>query len=137
MSPAAHEEEFVPKVEGDRVSRKFLATVALVALAVAIVSVVAADALLQSGRAASAAPKPVEAADQIGTVEQTLIVDTRRGLDEAAKDRQALDRFGWIDRSRGVAKIPIDDAMDLVTDPAFVRHALATELPDAGGQEGM
>ena len=137
MNRSTHHDEFVPRVEEDQVSRRRLLTIGVVAVVIAIVGIVVADALLRTGRPANAEAHPEKATAQIGIVEQTLILDTRRGLDTVESERRALDHFGWADRSRGVARIPINQAMDLATDPAFVRRALASEVPDAGGQEGM
>jgi hypothetical protein len=50
----------------------------------------------------------------LSQVEQTPIWDTRVGLDLLEKQRRELDRWGWVDREAGVAKIPIDRAMDIV-----------------------
>ena len=47
---------------------------------------------------------------------------TRRGLDANDVDRNNLKRWGWADRAHGVARIPIDSAMDLAADPDFVRR---------------
>lgn len=137
MNRSRRHDEFVPRVEEDRVSRRRLLTIGVVALVIGVVGILVAGALLRTGRPARAEGHPEKATAQIGIVEQTLILDTRRGLDEVEEGRRALEHFGWADRPRGVARIPIDQAMDLVTDATFVKRALASEAPDAGGLEGM
>jgi hypothetical protein len=57
---------------------------------------------------------PQPAPSELSEVEQTPIWDTRRGEDLEAEQRHELDRWGWADRDAGVARIPIDRAMDLV-----------------------
>ncbi len=123
-------------VEEDRVPGRAIAITAIVALAVGAIGVGAAGGILRfesNGRPSP--PPPVHASPQIGIVEQTLIGATRRGLDERAKQKDALTRFGWVDRKRGIVRIPIDRAMDLVVDPAFASRALESR-PDAGGPGG-
>ena len=58
------------------------------------------------------APKPP------GTVEHSLIETSSRGLDQIAVQRQVLDHYGWVDRARGIARLPIDRAMDLMVEDA-------------------
>jgi hypothetical protein len=38
-------------------------------------------------------------------------------------NRQKLDNYGWVDRSSGVARIPIERAMDIVVDQGWQEHA--------------
>jgi hypothetical protein len=64
----------------------------------------------ESGRS-----KPVELGRaEIGIVDQVPFVSDHR-LDEWRKERkQRLDSYGWVDRARGIAHIPIDEAMKKV-----------------------
>jgi hypothetical protein len=57
-------------------------------------------------------PAPVPST--VGTLEQTLILAEGRGIHERASGRERLDAFEWVDRDAGVARIPIERAMDLV-----------------------
>ena len=52
----------------------------------------------------------------IGLIEQTSIEQTAVGRSLDAQKRRDLERFGWVDRTGGVARIPIDRAMDVVAD---------------------
>lgn len=54
------------------------------------------------------------APDQISHVEETLIWNTRRGLDLRERQRAELQNWGWVDRKAGLARIPIDQAIDIV-----------------------
>jgi hypothetical protein len=37
-------------------------------------------------------------------------------------NRQTLESYGWVDRSAGVARIPIERAMDIVADRGWQEH---------------
>jgi hypothetical protein len=109
-------ESFTPRQEDDRVDRRAtwltaIAFVLMIALGVAV-----AGGLLAKSRRPSPplrAP-PSSAPAQIGILEQTSIEDTRRGIDLEREQRAKLEHYGWVDRDHGVARIPIDRAIDLV-----------------------
>lgn len=61
-------------------------------------------------RAPTWSPEPVSG------VEQGRAGRAARGQREAARARRALERYGWLDRDRGLARIPVDEAMDLLVD---------------------
>jgi hypothetical protein len=48
-----------------------------------------------------------------GTPEQTPIETTERGLTLRVQQQKQLAGYGWVDRDAGVARIPIERAMDL------------------------
>src|SRR4051812_17343113 len=50
----------------------------------------------------------------IQTVEQTLIRRDAEGLRRNAEARHRLDEYEWIDRDRGIVRIPIRRAMEMV-----------------------
>jgi hypothetical protein len=133
MSEDARPGELTVRVEDDRVSRGPLVATAAVACLVGVVAVLVSSAILAAGTSKSLPSRPPRASPQIGLVEQTLLADAKRGLDEKARQRRSLDRLEWIDRSRGLARIPIDDAMTLVSDPAFLRKV---EARSRGGARG-
>jgi hypothetical protein len=115
-------------VEEDAVPRALFWQTGGVAIVVAVVAVFVAAGLRHAwsrGEHASAPPKA--APDQLGIVEQTPILVTRRGLDLNAAQRESLRRYGWTDAAHRVAKLPIDEAMTLVTDPAFMQRAFARD----------
>jgi hypothetical protein len=53
------------------------------------------------------------AAFATGMPEQTPIETTERGLTLQAKQLKQLAGYGWADRDAGIARIPIERAMDL------------------------
>jgi hypothetical protein len=132
MSQCEHD-EFEPSVEDDAVPGGALWGAACVAVFVIVVSVLVADGLLHvwaRGRTPLYAAQPPAAPPELGIVEQTLILETRRGLDERAAQRESLRHYGWADANHRLAKIPIERAMDLAADSNFVRRAFGT--PDGG-----
>jgi hypothetical protein len=128
----------LPAAEEDRLPGRTVWLSGVVAAIVAVAAMFASNAILRAESAEEAAhpPSPTRAPDQMGIVEQTLILDTQRGLVERAAQRESLDHFGWSDRAHGIAKIPIDRAMDLVADPAFMRRAAVAPSADAGREGG-
>jgi hypothetical protein len=134
MTTVERQEEFAPRVEGDRVPPKALWWTGAVTVTVIAASVVISSRLLQSWTRPmpERGSGPARAQAEMGLVEQTLILTTRRGLDQQTKQRESLQTFGWVDRPHGIAKIPIDRAMDLVADPAFMRRSVGPELLPGG-----
>jgi hypothetical protein len=55
-------------------------------------------------------PPPV-----IEGIESTLITVDNPGAVVAADQRAVLDSYGWVDRDRGVVRIPIERAMEIVS----------------------
>jgi hypothetical protein len=138
MMTVKRQDEFAPRVEGDRVSPKAFWCTCAVAVTVIAASVVISSKLLQSWirPLPDGASRPAQADAEIGIVEQSLILTTRRGLDQQAEQRGSLRAFGWVDRPNRIAKIPIDRAMDLVADPAFMRRAFGPALVPGGSPDG-
>jgi hypothetical protein len=124
MSTGQHEQH-VSTVEHDIVPRAAFWVTVGVAVVVIVASLFVAEGLLRSwaGRVPLLSAPPRPAPPEIGIVEQTLILDTRRGLDEKVRQRESLLRYGWVDAQHHVARIPIDRAMDLVTDAEFMHRA--------------
>ena len=138
MTTVDRQEEFAPRVERDRVPPKAFWWTCAVTVTVIAASVVISSRLLQSWirPVPEGASGPARAEAEIGLVEQTPILTTRRGLDQQAKQRESLRTFGWVDRPHGIAKIPIDRAMDLVADPAFMRRSVGPALLPGGPPDG-
>jgi hypothetical protein len=51
---------------------------------------------------------------KIGMVEQRLFENSNMGVAWKARQRQRLESFGWVDKEKGIAHIPIDQAMEMV-----------------------
>jgi len=60
---------------------------------------------------------------EVGIVDQVLFEGDHRLADWRAERKAHLDGYGWIDRSKGVAHIPIDKAMDDVLSGALPEGA--------------
>jgi hypothetical protein len=72
-------------------------------------------------------------------IEQSPVDGPARGLERASKDRRALDEYGWVDRRRGIARIPIERAMSWLVDDARdgnLRSPDVATAADAGAPDG-
>ena len=107
---------FVVHQERDRLAGKKLVVIAVASIVTFAVAVAVSGGLLGAERRPETrnAPAPSMAPMTIGTVEQGLLVGPARGLDVARDQRAALDRWAWVDRDAGIARIPVERAMDLV-----------------------
>ncbi|MEP6861411.1 MAG: hypothetical protein ABJE66_12360 [Deltaproteobacteria bacterium] len=66
-------------------------------------------------------PTGSPAAAQPSSLVHDLVEHATGGADAKAAGNQALERYGWIDRGAGVARIPIEQAIDaVVADPALI-----------------
>jgi hypothetical protein len=107
-----HDEEFQPIQERDRIAVRLITTLALVVCAAGVASVLVEWQMLRvQDHAANVAPI---VGAPYGPVEFSPIWDTERGLTLEAQQRAALERVEWVDRDAGIARIPIERAMDLV-----------------------
>lgn len=106
----------------DHVDAPRVRRVAIGSVVVFLVALVVAAGLLATfargdvGRAFGAGP--AASAAPVGTVERSLVLATKRGLDLRAAQRDALGRWGWVDRNAGIARIPIERAMEIVAEDA-------------------
>ncbi len=107
--------------EPDAVPSRTLIRVSLASVVVGAIGVVVAGWLLvlvvgamRPSFANDGGPRP--AASQLSGVEQTPIWDSRRGEALEARQRLQLESWGWVDRDAGIARIPIERAMDLVVE---------------------
>jgi hypothetical protein len=85
---------------------------------ITLASLVIAGVLLgESGRGREhGTAAPTVAPPQLGILEQTLVTTTRRGIDLNNAQREALGGYAWVDRDAGIARIPIERAMDLAAE---------------------
>ncbi|MDB4935542.1 MAG: hypothetical protein JWP87_2514 [Labilithrix sp.] len=110
-------EPFVVRQEPDRLARRKLALVSATSIAIAAMATASAWLLLEAdSRGPEAARAPAPPAAGVGTAERTLIETTERGLTLRAAQREALEHYGWVDRDAGIARIPVERAMDMVAD---------------------
>ncbi len=47
---------------------------------------------------------------------ERLIADERPGVRERAASERALSSWGWVDREKGIVRIPIERAMEIVAE---------------------
>jgi hypothetical protein len=111
--------DFDVRQEEDRVHSPSLIRVAVVSLVVGAVGVLVAGLVLHATTGAlrldlAGREGPRAVPRSIAHVEQTPIWTARVGLDLREAQRRELGTWGWTDRSAGVARIPIDRAIDIV-----------------------
>lgn len=119
----AHEHAAHPPAEEDVLPSGKIYMVGIIALIVFFLGSLAAGIGMQSVRQqvnpTGPAPLPLQAGQQkIGMVEQRLFEHANQGPTWREAAHRRLDGFGWVDRQKGIAHIPIDRAMDLVVQGA-------------------
>lgn len=118
----------------DELANRRIWAITLASLAVTAVALAVSWALLErwggAGRAPSGRPPPA-APRTIGILEQSLVLTTDRGAELRREQAAALARWEWVDRDAGVARIPIEVAMDILADapPAPERPLADEEAP--------
>ena len=112
---------FPVRQEEDVLATARLARIGLVSIFVAVVGVFVAGLItvvvagaLKPTTAGPGGPRPGPA--EIAKISQTPIWDAQQGIDLANRQRADLGKFGWADRKAGIARIPIEDAIDLVVE---------------------
>jgi len=109
----------------DRLHRRTMLGVTAASIVITAVALVVAWVLLEAWGQEPRAVAPPVAPRTIGTLEQTLILDTERGIALRAEQQASLHRWAWVDRDAGVARIPIDEAIEaLVAAPIPPDRAL-------------
>jgi hypothetical protein len=106
--------------EDDRIGGRRVALVGLVSGLVMFVAIGAAAWIARATTHALGREHVVtqtrRAPREIGIVDQTLIENEAYGQRLRESQRRSLDRYGWVDRPSGVARIPIERAIDLVVE---------------------
>ncbi len=107
--------------EADAVSLRPVVTIAIVSIAVGALGIffaglilVASAGALRSNLAGPEGPRPAPRA--LSHIEQTQILQARTGIDLRDAQRRELETGGWIDRDAGIARIPIDRAIDIIVE---------------------
>jgi hypothetical protein len=113
--------DFVIRQEEDLVASHELVRVGIASIVVGAAGVFFSSLLLVATVGAlrphrAGPPGPRTAPRELSGVEQTPIWDARTGESLREAQRRELDRWGWVDRKEGIAKIPIERAMDLVVE---------------------
>jgi hypothetical protein len=111
--------DFEVHQEGDDIATSTVVGAALSAAAIAALAVgfaafvlVATTGALRPSAAGPGGPRP--GPRSISLVEQTPLRDTTTASRLREGQRRDLERWGWIDRDAGVARIPVERAIDVV-----------------------
>jgi hypothetical protein len=105
--------------EEDRVDSRRLLRVGLASIVIGAIGVFFAG-LIVAATAGSLRPSfagpygPRPAPVELSRIEQTPVGTAQRGIDLRDEQRRELETWGWVDRKAGIAKIPIERAMDVV-----------------------
>jgi hypothetical protein len=113
---AAHGTHGAVRSEEDRISTPAIIWVGVGSLVVFFLAGLAASVYLfaRQGEHGPIPIPPEVGQSKIGLVEQQDFDLAVRGERDREARRERLGSFGWVDRSTGVAHLPIDVAMDLV-----------------------
>ncbi len=135
-----HDSAGHPRAEDDHVESRTVVLVgvgALLSFTVAALAVMAYLRLDVAGRPAPTLP-PELGQTKIALVEQSLFFDGNllRGEKDRAARLARLQAWGWVDRARGVAHIPIEEAMTLVAQGARLPRAAPPVAPPLGAAHG-
>jgi hypothetical protein len=125
--PAAHSAAAHPPAEEDRIHSKTIVFVGVAALCVFFVASVVTITWMKRRQAELApegpAPLPAELGQsKIGILEQRLFENSNQAEVMRRTQERKLEGYGWVDRERGVVRIPIAEAM---------KRVLAGERPAA------
>jgi hypothetical protein len=119
----SHSVSSAPKAEADHFSLRLVVGVGMAALVISAlatwvsheISVGEVKMVRPSGE--MALPSEVGKAE-IGIVNQKLFEQQLGAQRKQAQQQQALSSYGWVDRNRGIIRIPIEQAMTkLVSEP--------------------
>jgi hypothetical protein len=110
---------FAVRQEEDVVAADRLVHIAVASVVIGVIAVFAGGLVLVlhagSLQPSAAGPRgPQPAPSELSRVEQTPIWDMRPGEDLEAAQKRDLSTWGWADRDAGIARIPIERAMDIV-----------------------
>ena len=108
-----------PPAEEDKVPSRQIIAVGALSLVVFIVGSVAAGLGMQAMRHSvnpegPAAMPAAAGTPKIGMVEQRLFEHSNMGVAWRERQQRRLATFGWVDKQKGIAHIPIDQAMEMV-----------------------
>jgi hypothetical protein len=115
----AHHGDAHPPAEEDRVPSGRIIAVGAAALIVFTLGSVAAGVGMVAMRKTvnpegDHAPPAEAGKPKIGMIEQRLFEHSNMGVAWREGQQRRLGSFGWVDKQKGVAHIPIDQAMEMV-----------------------
>ena len=116
-APASHyPSSSVPKAEADRFPTRLVLAVGFAALAIFAlatwITYRVSEREIELVLPAGPPPPPSEVGkDEIGLINQKLFEQQLDAQRKQTQQQQRLSSYGWVDRDRGVIRIPIDEAM--------------------------
>jgi hypothetical protein len=115
--------------EEDRVPALPVVSVGIAALVVFFLASLVTITYLRGREAERPFPPvpPEIGQSKIGLVEQQLFESADRGERDRAERLKRLGSFAWVDRRRGIVRIPIDLAMELTA------RGVRPQVPSPGG----
>lgn len=120
----------------DELAQRKIAAVTVASIVVMAVALAVAWGLLERwGQEARRGPPPA-APRTIGILEQTLILDTARGIELREEQSRSLARWGWVDRDAGIARIPIEIAIDVLAASPLPPDRPLAEVRSTAGEGG-
>jgi len=129
-------EDFEVRQAPDELHRRGVSGVAIGGIIVTAAALLVAWALLVVWGKEQPKGTPPLAPRTIGTLEQTLVLDTKRGIDLRNEQTALLRQWRWVDRDAGIAQIPIDVAIDLMAREAPPPDLPPGPAPPETGKEG-
>lgn len=108
--------EFEVRQEPDALARRKVIAIAAGGVVLIVVALWIAWGILNLWQGPIPSGPALAAPKAIGTLEQSLITDTKRGADLRGEQEASLHRWSWVDRDAGVVQIPIDRAMELLAE---------------------
>ena len=109
-------DRYVVRQEPEGVSERKVGLVAVIAIAIAIGAVGVAWWLLPDTHLGRHPADTEPVGEEVGEVYVTRIRRTAIGLQQQEEARKKLLEYGWVDRDEGIARIPIERAMDIVVE---------------------
>jgi hypothetical protein len=114
-----HHESAHPPAEEDRIGSRTIVMVGVAALLVFFVASLAAIGAMkrQQSRIVPDGPAPLPAElgqSKIGLLEQRLFENSNQADFVNRVQRSKLESYGWVDRSQGIIRIPIERGFELV-----------------------
>ena len=108
--------DFEVRQEDDVVPSRAISVTIAAAVVITIASVFVAGRMLAADAPTRAMPSPTAAPRTIDGIHQTPIGAPGRGLELRAAQRTSISGYEWVDREGGVARIPIERAMEIVAE---------------------
>ncbi len=117
MTGQTHEDVHASK---DVVNRKWVFGVFIGCIVVSIISVLWSTQIMDDTRA-QIGVQPTKVRQtvgprDIGMIDQSNILHDQYGLRLEKAQAKGLDKYGWVDKRNGIARIPIDEAMKAIVE---------------------